>query len=134
MSDDLRAQLQAALADSYTFDRELGAGGMAIVFLALDLKHNRQVALKVLRTDVGEAIGRERFLREVEVTARLQHPNILPVFDSGESANHLWYTMPYVRGESLRDRLRREVQLPVETAVEITRQVAFALGSEIRSS
>ena len=128
MSDDLRAQLQASLADRYTFDRELGAGGMAIVFLALDLKHNRQVALKVLRTDVGEAIGRERFLREVEVTARLQHPNILPVFDSGESANHLWYTMPYVEGETLRSRLNRVGRLPLDDALKIARDMGAALS------
>ncbi len=128
MSDDLRAQLQSALGDAYTLERELGAGGMAIVFLALDLKHNRRVALKVLRADVGQAIGRERFLREVDVTARLQHPNILPVFDSGESANHLWYTMPYVEGETLRSRMSRVGPLPLSDALKIARDMSAALS------
>ena len=100
---------------------------MATVYLAQDLKHDRPVALKVLHPEIAAGLGPERFLREIRLTARLQHPHILPVFDSGAVAGRPWYTMPYVRGESLRDRLRREVQLPVETAVEITRQVAHAL-------
>jgi serine/threonine-protein kinase len=100
---------------------------MATVYLAQDLKHDRAVALKVLHPEIAAGLGTERFLREIRLTARLQHPHILPVFDSGAFAGQPWYTMPYVRGESLRDRLRREIQLPVETAVEITRQVAFAL-------
>ena len=119
--------LKAALADRYVLERELGRGGMATVYLAQDLKHGRPVALKVLHPEIAAGLGTERFLREIRLTARLQHPHILPVFDSGAAAGQPWYTMPYVRGESLRDRLRREVQLSVETALEITRQVAFAL-------
>ncbi len=116
-----------ALRDRYTLERELGRGGMAIVYLARDLKHDRPVALKVLHAELAATLGPERFLREVRTTARLQHPHILPVLDSGTAAGQLWYTMPYVRGESLRDRLRREVQLPVEVAVDLARQVALAL-------
>jgi serine/threonine protein kinase len=89
------------------------------VYLAQDLKHDRAVALKVLHPEIAAGLGAERFLREIRLTARLKHPHILPVFDSGAVAGRPWYTMPYVRGESLRDRLRREIQLPVETAVEI---------------
>jgi eukaryotic-like serine/threonine-protein kinase len=120
-------RLKAALADRYTLERELGRGGMATVYLAKDLKHDRPVALKVLHPELGATLGPERFLREIRLTARLEHPHILPVLDSGESAGLLWYTMPYVRGESLRDRLSREVQLPVELALDLTRQVASAL-------
>jgi tetratricopeptide (TPR) repeat protein len=100
---------------------------MATVYLAQDLKHDRPVALKVLHPELGATLGPERFLREIRLTARLDHPHILPVLDSGEAAGQLWYTMPYVRGESLRDRLRREVQLPVDAAVDLARQVASAL-------
>src|SRR5215213_10853985 len=99
------AALQAALASRYTLERELGRGGMATVYLAKDLKHDRPVALKVLRADVAAALGTERFLREIRTTARLQHPHILPIFDSGAADGQLWYTMPYVEGESLRDRM-----------------------------
>jgi serine/threonine-protein kinase len=120
-------QLALALRDRYLLERELGRGGMATVYLAQDLKHDRPVALKVLHPEIAASLGTERFLREIRLTARLQHPHILPVFDSGAAAGQPWYTMPYVRGESLRDRLRREVQLSVETAVEITRQIALAL-------
>ena len=112
---------------SYEIVRELGRGGMATVYLAQDVKHDLAVALKVLHAEIAAGLGPERFLREISLTARLQHPHILSVFDSGALEGRPWYTMPYVRGESLRDRLRREVQLPVETAVEITRQVALAL-------
>ena len=112
---------------SYEIVRELGRGGMATVYLAHDFKHDRPVALKVVHPEIAAGLGPERFLREISLTARLQHPHILSVFDSGAVDGRPWYTMPYVRGESLRDRLRREVQLPVETAVEITRQVALAL-------
>jgi serine/threonine-protein kinase len=101
---------------------------MAIVYLAQDIKHERPVALKVLHSELAATIGPERFLREVRTTAGLQHPHILPVHDSGEAAGQLWYTMPYVRGESLRDRLRREAQLPLDDAVDLARQVALALG------
>ncbi|MDF2758933.1 MAG: protein kinase [Thermomicrobiales bacterium] len=115
------------MADRYTLERELGRGGMATVYLAHDLKHERPVALKVLHPELAATLGPERFLREIQLTARLDHPHILPVLDSGETAGQLWYTMPYVRGETLRDRLRLEVQLPVDTAVDLTRQVASAL-------
>jgi tetratricopeptide (TPR) repeat protein len=124
---DPRDQLQAALAEHYTIDRELGRGGMAKVYLARDLKHDRSVALKVLHPELAATLGPERFFREIRFTARLDHPHILPVFDSGEAAGLLWYTMPYVKGESLRDRLRREVLLPVEDAIRIAREVADAL-------
>ena len=119
--------LADALRDRYVIERELGRGGMATVYLARDLRHERSVALKVLHPELAATLGPERFLREVRTTARLQHPHILPVLDSGEAARQLWYTMPYVRGESLRDRLRREVQLPVEVALDLARQVALAL-------
>jgi serine/threonine-protein kinase len=115
------------LADRYRIERELGRGGMATVYLAQDLKHERPVALKVLHPELAATLGPERFLREVRTTARLQHPHILPVLDSGEAAGQLWYTMPYVRGESLRDRLRREAQLPLHDAMELARQTALAL-------
>src|SRR6478672_4592319 len=104
------SRLTAALADRYRVERELGQGGMATVYLAHDLKHDRQVALKVLHPELAATLGPERFQREIKLAARLQHPHILSVFDSGESAGQLWYTMPFVDGESLRDRLRREGQ------------------------
>ena len=100
---------------------------MAIVYLARDIRHKRLVALKVLHPDLGAVLGTERFLREIETAAGLQHPHILTVLDSGEAAARLWFTMPYVEGESLRDRLRREKQLPVDEAVRITREAAQAL-------
>jgi serine/threonine-protein kinase len=124
---DVPPLLQAALADRYRIDRELGAGGMATVYLATDLRHQRSVAIKVLRPELAGAIGPERFLREIETAARLSHPHILPLFDSAEAAGHLFYIMPYVAGESLRQRLEREGPLPIGEAVEITRQVASAL-------
>jgi eukaryotic-like serine/threonine-protein kinase len=123
----MRAQLEIALHDRYVVDRELGRGGMARVWLSRDLKHDRLVAIKVLHPELAATLGPERFQREIRTTARLDHPHILPVLDSGEAAGLLWYTMPYVRGESLRDRLRRESQLPLEVALDITRQVASAL-------
>ena len=101
---------------------------MATVYCARDLRHDRLVALKVLHPELAATLGPERFLREIRLTSRLQHPHILPVFDSGEAAGQLWYTMPYVRGESLRDRLRREVQLRMDSALDLTKQVADALG------
>jgi eukaryotic-like serine/threonine-protein kinase len=124
---DLRAQLQAGLGASYTLERELGRGGMATVFLAQDLKHDRPVALKVLHPELANSLGPERFLREIKLAARLQHPHILTVLDSGETAGRLWFTMPFVEGESLRDRLRRERQLPVDDALRIAREAAQAL-------
>src|SRR5512141_1093768 len=113
---DLRVQLQAALADRYTIERELGRGGMATVYLAQDLRHDRPIALKVLHPELAAALGPERFQREIKLAARLQHPNILTVLDSGETDGQLWFTMPFVEGESLRDRLRRERQLSVNDA------------------
>jgi eukaryotic-like serine/threonine-protein kinase len=126
-NDELRKQLQEALSAAYEIERELGRGGMATVYLAHDQKHDRPVALKVLHPDLGAALGPERFRREVHVAARLQHPHILPVFDSGDAVGRLWYTMPYVAGESLRDRLVRERQLSVEEAVRIVREAAQGL-------
>jgi len=124
---DVIAQLTAALADRYQIERELGAGGMATVYLAHDLKHNRKVALKVLRPELAAIIGAERFLKEIEVTANLQHPNILPLYDSGRAAEFLFYVMPFIQGETLRDKLDREKQLRVDDALEITKSVAAAL-------
>src|SRR6266568_91824 len=122
------AQLQDALADRYTIERELGHGGMATVYLAQDLKHHRKVAIKVLEPELAAALGPERFLREIEIAAGLNPPHILPLYDSGEAATSLYYVMPYVEGETLRDRLKREGQLPLEDAVRITREVADALS------
>ena len=125
---DQLARLKAALAERYRLERELGHGGMATVYLAHDLKHDRPVALKVLRPEVAAALGSERFLREVRITARLNHPHILPLLDSGEAEGFVYYTMPSVEGESLRDRLAREKQLPLEDALRIGREVADALS------
>jgi eukaryotic-like serine/threonine-protein kinase len=124
---DLRARLEAGLAGQYAVLRELGRGGMATVFLATDLKHDRPVAFKVLHPDLAQSLGPERFQREIRLAARLQHPHILTVHDSGATAGHLWFTMPFVEGESLRDRLRRDRQLPLEDALRIARQAAQAL-------
>ncbi|HEU5218330.1 MAG TPA: serine/threonine-protein kinase, partial [Gemmatimonadales bacterium] len=121
------ARLQAFLADRYTIERELGRGGMATVYLARDLKHNRPVAIKVLRPELAAVLGRDRFLREIAITAGLQHPHILALLDSGEAEGSLYYVMPFVAGESLRDRLERERQLPLDDALRITREVADAL-------
>ncbi len=123
--------LRAALGDRYALERELGRGGMATVYLARDLRHGRPVAIKVLRPEIAAALGPERFLREIEVAARLTHPHILPLHDSGEAAGLLFYVMPYIEGESLRDRLEREGQLPFEEAVRITRDVAGALSYDV---
>ena len=125
---ELGPKLQAALSDRYTIERELGRGGMATVFLARDLKHHRQVAIKVLRPEIANAIGGQRFLQEIDIEAQLNHPHILPLFDSGNADGVLYYVMPYVEGESLRDRLDRETQLPLEDALQITRNVAAALS------
>ncbi|MEO7476455.1 MAG: protein kinase, partial [Gemmatimonadales bacterium] len=121
-------RLTAALADRYRIERELGQGGMATVYLAHDLKHHRQVAVKVLRPELAATLGPERFLREIETTANLRHPHILPLYDSGAAGELLYYVMPLVEGESLRDRLRREKQLPLDDALRITREIADALG------
>jgi Tol biopolymer transport system component len=120
-------RLTAALADRYTVERELGAGGMATVYLAHDVRHDRRVALKVLRPELVAVIGAERFLAEIKTTANLQHPHILPLFDSGRADSFLFYVMPFVEGESLRDQLSREKQLPIGDAVRIATEVASAL-------
>jgi serine/threonine protein kinase/Tol biopolymer transport system component len=121
------AILASAIADRYVIDREIGCGGMATVYLARDVKHDRLVALKVLNPDLGAVLGGDRFLSEIRVTANLQHPNLLPLFDSGAAAGQLFYVMPYIDGESLRHRLDREKQLPVEEALHIALAVANAL-------
>ncbi len=126
MSDPL-ADLSTALGDRYRIERELGAGGMATVYLAEDLKHNRKVAVKVLKPELAIAIGAARFLAEIKTTANLQHPHILALHDSGEVNGTVFYVMPYVEGESLRDRLEREKQLPVDDALRIAAEVADAL-------
>jgi len=122
------AVLNAALGDRYIIDRELGHGGMATVYLARDPKHERFLALKTLRPEIAMALGRERFLREIKLAARLQHQNILGVYDSGDAGGVLYYVMPFVEGESLRDRLAREPQLPLDEALQIAREVADALA------
>jgi serine/threonine-protein kinase len=120
-------RLSAALADRYTIERQLGAGGMATVYLAQDLKHDRKVALKVLRPELAAVLGAERFVVEIKTTAALQHPHILPLFDSGTADGFLYYVMPYIEGETLRDKLSRETQFGIEEAVRITSNVADAL-------
>ena len=125
--DTLHSRLTQSLAGRYTLDRELGEGGMAVVFLARDLRHDREVALKVLRPQVSAEIGAERFLLEIKMAAGLTHPHILPVFDSGEADGLLFYVMPSMEGRSLRERLERERQLPLSEALRITREVASAL-------
>jgi serine/threonine-protein kinase len=127
MTDALE-RLSAALADRYRIERELGQGGMATVYLAEDLKHKRMVAIKVLAPELTAVLGAERFLREIETTASMRHPHILPLYDSGEAAELLYYVMPYVEGESLRDRLDREKQLPLDDALQVAREVADALS------
>jgi TolB-like protein/tRNA A-37 threonylcarbamoyl transferase component Bud32 len=122
-------RLRSALADRYEIERELGAGGMATVYLANDLKHDRKVAVKVLRPELAAALGPDRFPREIRIIAHLQHPHILPLLDSGEAEGFLFYTMPYIDGESLRQRIDREGALPIQEAVRITREVADALAS-----
>ncbi|MGH7668709.1 MAG: serine/threonine-protein kinase, partial [Gemmatimonadaceae bacterium] len=123
-----RASLADALADHYTIEREVGAGGMATVYLAHDLKHDRSVALKVLRPELASAVGAERFPREIHTVAQFNHPHILSLYDSGEAGGFLYYVMPFVEGESLRERLLRDKQLPVSEAVRILREVADALS------
>ncbi|HEX5962757.1 MAG TPA: protein kinase, partial [Gemmatimonadales bacterium] len=124
---DTAARLQAALADRFRIERELGHGGMATVYLAQDLRQERPVALKVVHPDLAAIFGSDRFLREIKLTAKLRHPHILPLFDSGEAAGQLWYTMPYVEGETLRQRLTRVKRLPLQDALRITVDVLAAL-------
>jgi serine/threonine-protein kinase len=126
---DTIQQLGFALSDRYRIARELGAGGMATVYLAHDLKHDRDVAIKVLHPELAAALGGDRFLSEIKTTAKLQHPHILPLLDSGDADGLLYYVMPYVEGETLRSRLARERQLPLDDALRVAREVADALGS-----
>ncbi len=125
--DNVLERLTASVADRYRVERELGAGGMATVYLADDLRHTRKVAIKVLRPELAAVLGGERFLQEIHVTAQLQHPHILPLYDSGSADGLLFYVMPYIEGESLRQRLDRERQLPVDDVIELAAQVASAL-------
>src|SRR2546422_1446610 len=122
------ARVQAALAGRYAIERELGRGGMATVYLAQDRKHHRKVAIKILKPELAAALGPERFLREIEIAAGLTHPHILPLHDSGEAGGLLYYVMPFVEGQTLRGRLEREKQLPLEDALAITRDIAEALS------
>jgi len=126
---DTLGRLQAALKDRYRIERQLGAGGMATVFLAHDLRHERDVAIKVLHPELAASMGAERFEREIKLAAKLNHPHILGLFDSGEADNLFYYVMPFVQGESLRDRITRESMLPVDDALQITYEVADALGA-----
>ena len=125
---DTLSRLRTALSGRYVVERELGAGGMATVFLAQDVKHDRQVAVKVLLPELAATLGAERFEREIRLAAKLQHPHILGLYDSGAENGLLYYVMPFVKGESLRDRLRREGMLPIEDAIRITLEVCGALG------
>ncbi|HMH82445.1 MAG TPA: serine/threonine-protein kinase, partial [Gemmatimonadales bacterium] len=125
--EPVRDALLADLGDRYVIERELGRGGMATVYVAQDLRHKRQVAIKILRPDVAAAIGAERFLREIAIAARLTHPYVLPLLDSGQAAGSLYYVMPYVRGESLRQRLAREQRLPLADALRIARELGAGL-------
>ncbi len=125
---DIPSRLVEALADRYRLERELGQGGMATVYLAEDLKHHRKVALKVLRPELAATLGPERFLREIELAAKLQHPHILPLHDSGEAQGFLYYVMPFVDGENLRGRLTRRGELPIQEAVRLLAEVADALS------
>src|SRR5512133_3160098 len=122
------AALSAELVGRYVVEREIGSGGMASVYLAQDVRHGRRVALKVLRPELAAVIGADRFLAEIRTTAKLQHPGILPLFDSGEAAGQLFYVMPFVEGETLRHRIDRERQLPVADAVRIAAEVGDALA------
>src|ERR671919_136530 len=121
---DGASRLRTALADRYRIERELGAGGMATVYLARDLKHERNVAIKVLKPELAAVLGAERFVVEIKTTAALQHPHILPLFDSGTADGFLFYVMPFIQGETLRDKLNRETQLGVDEAVKIATEVA----------
>jgi eukaryotic-like serine/threonine-protein kinase len=124
---DPLARLATALADRYRIERALGQGGMATVYLAQDLNHDRQVAIKVLKPELAAVLGADRFIQEIKPTAQLQHPHILPLFDSGQAGGFLYYVMPYIEGETLRTRLDREKQLGIDEAVRIATEVADAL-------
>ncbi len=125
MTESVR--LTSILSERYAIQRELGAGGMAVVYLAHDRKLDREVALKVLRPELGAVLGAERFLAEIKISARLDHPHILTLIDSGDADGMLYYVLPYVRGETLREKLKREHQLGLDEALAITKQVASAL-------
>ena len=124
---DVEQQLAGALAGRYRIERELGQGGMAIVYAAEDLRHRRQVAIKVLRSDAGTELGGERFLREIEIASGLRHPHIIPLYDSGEADGLLFYVMPLVEGEALRALIDRERQLPIDDALRFAREAAMAV-------
>jgi len=128
-ADDAAAmqRLASALVDRYHIERELGAGGMATVYLAHDIRHDRPVAIKVLHPEVAESLGRERFLREIRLAAKLTHPHILPLHDSGEGDSRPYFVMPVIEGQTLRERLQQEGQLSVESAVRLASEVADAL-------
>jgi len=126
--DEIRERLMSALAGRYAIERPLGEGGMAFVYLGTDVKHDRQVAIKALQPELAASRGAQRFLREIQITAKLQHPNILPLYDSGEAQGLLYYVMPFVIGESLSDLIAREKQLSIHDAVQIAREVAEALA------
>ena len=127
MTGAVAERLSAALGGRYRIERELGAGGMATVYLAEDLKHDRKVAIKVLKPELAAVLGAERFVQEIKTTASMSHPHILPLFDSGTADGFLFYVMPYIEGETIRDKLNRETQCGVDEAVRITREVADAL-------
>jgi serine/threonine-protein kinase len=126
---DVPDSLVRALADRYRVEREIGSGGMATVYLAQDLRHGRRVAIKVLRSDLAERLGPDRFTREIEIAAALTHPHILPLHDAGNAEGILYYVMPFIEGESLQDRLKREGRLPVSDAARFFRQIVDALGT-----
>ena len=126
-------RLNAALSGRYRIESELGEGGMATVYLAEDIKHERKVALKVLKPELAAVVGAERFLAEIKTTANLQHPHILPLFDSGEADGLVFYVMPFIAGETLRDRLKRENQLPVRDDIRIAGEAADALRLRARA-
>ena len=125
---EITERLKAALSDRYAIEREIGSGGMATVYLAEDLKLHRKVAVKVLRPELGAALGPERFLREIEIAAQLHHPHILPLHDSGEADGFLYYVMPFEEGQSLREKLAKEGELPIAEAVRLLRDVVDALA------
>jgi serine/threonine-protein kinase len=127
MMTETTQRLATAIADRYRVERELGQGGMATVYLAADLKHDRKVALKVLKPELAAVLGAERFVVEIKTTASLQHPHILPLFDSGTADGFLFYVMPFIQGETLREKLNRETQLGVDEAVKIAVDVTDAL-------
>src|SRR5262245_54539636 len=125
--DEIAQRITESIADRYRIERRLGAGGMADVYLARDLRHDREIALKVMRPELAQTLGTERFLREIRLLARLQHPNILGLVDSGEAGGLVYYVMPYLATGSLRDRLNRERELPIADALQILREIAGAL-------